>query len=161
LQVDGIAEHMSYTNIVAYADDMYLIYKADSWDGMSEIASQNTKKAMVWLKKSGMVLNLTKTKAAYFTTRELTNTPKIEIDVVQIVTESQINVLGMIFDYKMSWYLHIEKLLKEVNSRTQAIRHIQPHLTKAECMNAAHAYSSVSCIIVTVYGSLTFYQNCK
>ena len=35
-------------------------------------------------------------------------------------------VLGMIFDYKMSWDIHVEKLLKEANSRTQAIRHIQP-----------------------------------
>jgi hypothetical protein len=129
---------MSDTNIVAYADDMYFIYEADSWESVSEKASQNTKKAMEWLKKSGMVLNSSKTEAAYFTTRELSNPPKIEIDGVQLITKPQIKVLGMIFDYKMSWDLHIEKLLKEANSRTQAIRHIQPHLTKTECMNAAH-----------------------
>jgi hypothetical protein len=138
LLVDGIADHMSDTNIVAYADDMYFIYEADSWESVSEKASQNTKKAMEWLKKSGMVLNSSKTEAAYFTTRELSNPPKIEIDGVQLITKPQIKVLGMIFDYKMSWDLHIEKLLKEANSRTQAIRHIQPHLTKTECMNAAH-----------------------
>ena len=136
--MDGIADHMSDTNIVAYADDMYFIYEADSWESVSEKASQNTKKAMEWLKKSGMVLNSSKTEAAYFTTRELSNPPKIEIDGVQLTTKPQIKVLGMIFDYKMSWDLHIEKLLKEANSRTQAIRHIQPHLTKTECMNAAH-----------------------
>ena len=138
LLVDGIADHMSDTNIVAYADDMYFIYEADSWEGVSEMASQNTKKAMEWLKKSGMVLNSSKTEAAYFSARELTNPPKIEVDGVQIITKPQIKVLGMIFDYKMSWDIHIEKLLKEANSRTQAIRHIQPHLTKAECMNVAH-----------------------
>jgi len=76
--VDGIADYMSDTNIVAYADDIYFIYEADSCDGVSEIASQNTKKAKEWLKKSGMVLNSSKTEAAYFTTRELTNPPKIE-----------------------------------------------------------------------------------
>jgi len=138
LLVDGIADHMSDTNIVAYADDMYFIYEADSWESVSEKASQNTKKAMEWLKKSGMVLNSSKTEAAYFSTRELSNPPEIEIDGIQIVTNQQIKVLGMIFDYKMSWDLHVEKLLKEANSRTQAIRHIQPHLTKTECMNAAH-----------------------
>jgi len=138
LLVDGIAGHMSDTSIVAYADDMYFIYEADSWEGVSEIASQNTKKSMEWLKKSGMVLNSSKTEAAYFSARELTNPPKIEIDGIKIVTKSQIKVLGMIFDYKMSWDIHIEKLLKESNSRIQAVRHIQPHLTKAECMNVAH-----------------------
>ena len=138
LLVDGIAGHMSDTSIVAYADDMYFIYEADSWEGVSEIASQNTKKSMEWLKKSGMVLNSSKTEAAYFSARELTNPPRIEIDGIKIVTKPQIKVLGMIFDCKMSWDIHIEKLLKESNSRTQAIRHIQPHLTKAECMNVAH-----------------------
>ncbi len=138
LMVDGIADHMSDTNIVAYADDMYFVYQADSWEGVSEIASKNTKKAMEWLKKSGMVLNSSKTEAAYFSSRELTNPPKIEIDGVKIITKSQIKVLGMIFDHKMSWDIHIEKLLKEANSRTQAVRHIHPHLTKAECLNIAH-----------------------
>jgi hypothetical protein len=138
LLVDGITEHMSNTSIVAYADDMYFIYEADSWDSVSEMASQNTRKAMEWLKKSGMVLNSSKTEAAYFSTRELTNPPKIEVDGSQIITKPQIKVLGMIFDYKMSWDIHVEKLLKEANSRTQAIRHIQPHLTKLECMNVAH-----------------------
>ena len=48
-----------------------------------------------------------------------------------------IKVLGLIFDHKMSWGAHVEKLLKEANSRTQAVRHIHSHLTKAECLNVA------------------------
>jgi hypothetical protein len=47
---DGIADHMSDTNIVAYADHMYFIYKADSCEGVSDISSQNTKKVMECLK---------------------------------------------------------------------------------------------------------------
>jgi len=59
---------MSGVNMVAYADDMNL-----SWENVSDIASQYTKKATKWLKKSGMVLNSSKTEAAYFASRELTN----------------------------------------------------------------------------------------
>jgi len=66
------------------------------------MASQNTKKAMEWLKKSGMVLNSSKTEAAYFSTRELTNPPKMGVDGIQIITKLQIKVLGINFDYKMS-----------------------------------------------------------
>ena len=138
LLVDGIAEHMSDVNIVAYADDMYFIYEADSWEGASTMASQNTKRAMEWLRKSGMVLNSSKTEAAYFSLRELANPPEIEIDSALIKTKPLIKVLGLIFDHKMSWDGHVEKLLREANSRTQAIRHIHPHLTKAECLSVAH-----------------------
>jgi hypothetical protein len=117
LLVDGIADHMPDTSIVAYADDIiYFIYEANSWERVSEMASQNTKKAMECLKKSGMVLNSSKTEAAYFFTRELTNPPKIGVDGIQIITKLQIKIVGTIFDYKMSWDIHIEKLLKEANS---------------------------------------------
>jgi len=129
LLVDGIADHMTGVNLVAYADDMYFIYEADSWENVSAIASQNTKKAMEWLKKSGMVLNSSKTEAAYFSSKELSNPPEIKIDGNSIKTKPNIKVLGLIFDRKMSWDTHVEKLLKEANSRTQAIRHIQPHLS--------------------------------
>jgi len=102
------------------------------------MASQNTKRAMEWLRKSGMVLNSFKTEAAYFSLRELANLPEIEIDSALIKTKPLIKVLGIIFDHKMSWDGHVEKLLREANSRTQAIRHIHPHLTKAECLYVAH-----------------------
>jgi hypothetical protein len=77
LLVDGIAEHMSDVNMVAYADDMYFIYEADSWERVSAMASQNTEKAMEWLKKSGMVLNSSKQKLHTSPSRELANPPEI------------------------------------------------------------------------------------
>ena len=91
---------------------MYFIYEADSWENVSAIASQNTEKAMEWLKKSGMVLNSSKTEAAYFSSRELTNTPEIVIDGNPIKTKQSNKVLGLIFDHKMSWDTNVEKLIK-------------------------------------------------
>jgi hypothetical protein len=88
-----------------------------------------------------MVLNSSKPEAAYFSIRELTNPPKIGVDGIQIITKPQIKVLGMIFDYKMSWDIHVEKLLKEANSQMQAIWHIQLHLPKA-CMNVIKLFPS-------------------
>jgi len=138
LLVDGISEYMEDVSIVAYADDMYFIYEADTWDEAAAQASYNTKKAMEWLKRSGMVLNASKTEACYFATKELERPPKMEIDGVNIEIKKTLKVLGLTFDHKLSWDIHIEKLLKEVNSRTQAIRHIQQHLTRKECLNVAH-----------------------
>ena len=42
------------------------------------------------------------------------------------------------FDSKLQWHLHVENILKEVNSRTQAIRHINKHLSQTECLGIAH-----------------------
>jgi hypothetical protein len=49
-----------------------------------------------------------------------------------------INVLGLTFDHKLHWDVQVEKILKEANSRTQAIRHIHQHLSKNECLAVAH-----------------------
>jgi len=85
-----------------------------------------------------MVLNSSKTEAAYFSLRELANPPEIEIDSALIKTKPLIKVLGLFFDHKMAWDVHVEKLLREANSHTQEVRHIHPHLTKAKCLNVAH-----------------------
>ena len=117
---------------------MYFIFESSSWDEVTKIAAETTKKAIDWLKKSGMVINATKTEAAYFALQELTNPPTVNIDGNQIELKKTMNVLGLIFDHKLQWGAQVEKILREANSRTQAIRHIQQHLTRKECLAVAH-----------------------
>jgi hypothetical protein len=70
--VDGISEYLPDINIVAYADDMYFIFEANSWkEWLWQAKKQKT--AIDWLKKSGMVINASKTEAAYFLLQELSN----------------------------------------------------------------------------------------
>ena len=138
LLVDGIQEHMPDVNIIAYADDMYYVFESDCWDSVAKIASEKTKEAIEWLKKSGMVINASKTEAAYFAPKELLNPPEITIDGITILPKNHLKVLGIMFDSKLRWDLHVENILKEANSRTQAIRHISKHLSQSECLGIAH-----------------------
>jgi hypothetical protein len=77
-----------------------------------------------------MVINASKTEATYFSQRELSSPPSVNIDGIQIELKKTIGVLGLNFDYKLHWDVQVEKILKEANSRTQAIRHIHQHLSK-------------------------------
>ena len=138
LLVDGLSEHMSSVNIVAYADDMYFIYEGDTWEQVSATASEQTQKAMDWLRKTGMVLNASKTEACYFSMCTLSNPPKINISGELIECQKSIRVLGLLFDHKMSWETHIDKVLKEANSRTQAVKHFCKYLSKSENLSIAH-----------------------
>ncbi len=138
LLIDGICEYLSDVNVVAYADDMYFIFESDTWEDMTKIAAEETKKAIVWLQKSGMLINASKTEAAYFSQKELPNPPSVNIVGIQIELKKTINFLGLTFDHKFNWDVQVEKILKEANSRTQAIRHIHQHLSKNECLAVAH-----------------------
>ncbi len=42
----------------------------------------------------------------------------MNIDGIQIELKKTINVLGLTFDHKLHWDVQVEKILKEVNSRT-------------------------------------------
>jgi len=138
LLVDGISEYLPDVNIVAYADDMYFIFEANTWKEVVAIAAQQTNTAIDWLKKSGMVINASKTEAAYFSLQELSNPPMVNINGIQIELKKTLSVLGLTFDHKLHWGVHIEKTLKEANSRTQAIRHVREHISTSECLGVAH-----------------------
>jgi hypothetical protein len=101
--VDGISEYLPDVNIVAYADDMYFIFESSSLDEVTKIAAETTKKAIDWLKKSGMVINASKTEAAYFALQELANPPEVNIDGNQIKLKKSMNILGLTFDHALQW----------------------------------------------------------
>ncbi len=46
LLIDGISEYLSDVNEVAYADDMYFIFESDTWEEVTKIAAEETKKAI-------------------------------------------------------------------------------------------------------------------
>jgi hypothetical protein len=117
---------------------MYFIFESSSWDEGTKIAAETTKKAIDWRKKSGMVINASKTEAAYFALQELANPPEVNIDGNQTKLKKSMNILGLTFDHALQWGLQVENILKEASSRTQAIGHIHQHLTTNECLSVAH-----------------------
>ena len=143
---------MPDVNIVAYADDMYFIFEANTWKEVVAIAAQQTNTAIDWLKKSGMVINASKTEAAYFSLQELSNPPMVNINGIQIELKKTLSVLGLTFDHKLHWGVHIEKILKEANSRTQAIRHVREHISTSECLGWPMACFSANSITAAVSG---------
>ena len=69
-----------------------------------------------WLKGSGLKVNENKTEACIFYRKD---TPQVEISVnnVPIITKDHINVLGVIFDTKLTWSKH-SKANKKSKQRT-------------------------------------------
>ena len=85
-----------------------------------------------------MVINAGKTEAAYFALLELNNPPQLNIDGTPIKLKKVLNVLGVTFDYRLKWDIHVEKVLKDARCSVQALRHIHPHLSRSECLSVAH-----------------------
>ena len=138
LLVDSIINSIPEVNIVAYADDMYFVFESDTWENVARIASDQTNRAISWLKNSGMVINVSKTECVYFAPHELPSPPVITIDGIQIELKKVLKVLGLTFDHKLKWGPQIDNIIKDANRTTQAIRHLKNHVSKKECMAIAH-----------------------
>jgi hypothetical protein len=155
LLVNAIEEHVDYVDIVGYADDNYFIYQADTWEEAERKATTGTSKAINFLKRSGMIINESKTEAAYFCSKEITiNKPIVKVNDIEIEAKSKLNILGILFDHKMSFEYHIDRAVLKAKKCIFAIRQIAKFLTCKECINVAHGifYSNLyygSCVWLT------------
>ncbi len=55
-----------------------------------------------------MVINASKTEAAYFALQELANPPEVNIDGNQIKLKKSLNILCLTFDHALQWGPQVE-----------------------------------------------------
>jgi len=66
-----------------------------------------------------MVINASKTEAAYFALQELANPPEVNIDGNQIKLKKSINILGLTFDHALQWGSQVESFVSGACSTIQ------------------------------------------
>ena len=74
-----------------------------------------------WLKDSGLLVNEAKTEICLFHTRDQ---PLIKVKVLnaEITSKKSINVLGVIFDCKLNWSMHIANVITKSRKALYGLR---------------------------------------
>ena len=114
------------TDISNFADDNFAL----TWskNKQNAIKLMETKLSIVtkWLTGSGLKVNEQKTELCHFYRKD---TPPIEINVNNIIlkSKSEINVLGVLFDSKLTWANHLSKQINKCNKALHAIKLIQKY----------------------------------
>ena len=112
------------TQLSNFADDNFAL----TWhtNKQSAINEMELKLNLIvnWLKDSGLKVNETKTELCLFYRRD---TPPIEITISNEILKSltEMNVLGVIFDSKLTWSSHVSKQINKANQALHAIRLIK------------------------------------
>ena len=110
------------TELSNFADDNFAL----TWhtNKQSAINEMELKLNLIvnWLKDSGLKVNETKTELCLFYRRD---TPPIEITISNEILKSltEMNVLGVIFDSKLTWSSHVSKQINKANQALHAIRY--------------------------------------
>ena len=96
----------------------------------------NNAKIVDWLKKSGMLVNVSKTEACLFETKK--SELKI-VNIMNIAVTTNVKILGLTFSSDLSWYSHIVKITNTCKKDTHAIKLLSQYLDIDDLTKTVHA----------------------
>ena len=91
-------------------------------------------KIIMWMKMSGLKINISKTEICVFHRRNIVQI-EMELDGTMVMSKRTMNVLGITFDSNLKWKDHVEKAIKESNSSLYAIKMIRKYFNTDEIRN--------------------------
>ena len=136
------------TNLSNFADDNFAL----TWNKNKRetVTLMEAKLTLVidWLTDSGLKVNENKTEICLFYRKD---TPPVNILVNNIVIKSsnQMNVLGVTFDSRLTWSIHISNQINKANKALYAIKLIKKYFTQTEILT----------LITSNYFSILYYNS--
>ncbi len=115
LYVIIISPLFNIENLTCFADDKYALVENKEKSVVATHIQQKLKRVMDWLTKSGMKVNEAKTDLCLFYKHDTTPI-RISLNGQSVISNSKINVLGVIFDSKLQWYAQVALTLKKANT---------------------------------------------
>ena len=95
-----------------YADDNYLGEDNENVEELLLKLQAKTNRVTDWLQRSGLKVNLDKTELVLFHSNK-SKTGKMLVQGKEITSQTNIKVLGIIFDENMTWSHHINAAIKK------------------------------------------------
>lgn len=113
-------------DIVSFADDTAIIYKAPNWETLKSVAENDFKKIMKWFRSRLLTINIKKTHYVPFTSysKYLPSYSSLEISPQMNITCVQnIKYLGVYIDCHLKWETHINFIIKKVRCILYKFKH--------------------------------------
>ena len=127
--------------IIIYADDTTLFATLCQNDLSNspqiDLINRNLSLIYNWLALNKLSLNIAKTKAMIFHTkqRQILNYPDLYIDNSKIEFVKEFNFLGLLFDCNMSWKFHIIMISKKISKTIGILSKLKQYLPKEALLN--------------------------
>ena len=134
-----IAPALGLSNVVAYADDTYIIISGPTKDRVAMDIGTALTEISTWFKNSGLKVNEDKTEITIFYKNNC-HPEEVLINGMTIKTKETIKVLGITMDTTLTWHEHVNKTVNNVESKIYAIRVIQRYFKNDELLLLLKTY---------------------
>ena len=134
--------------LLAFADDTFIPKFNTSLPNLIESMEKTIEAITKWLKKSGLIVNEAKTELCLFHRNDVAPIT-IRINNCNVKSKKVINVLGVLFDSKLSWAPQVELSISKANRALNAIKIIRKFFNSKELIQ----------ILTSNFYSILFYNS--
>jgi len=118
-----------------FADDNYLIEASKDLYSVKNKLELTANRVYNWLKRSGMSTNLQKTELIIFNPKKSFELTKLSLSNQEISNKKNMKVLGIIFDYKLTWTDHIQMAKGKTKRACFGLKRLSTFLDPIDLLN--------------------------
>jgi hypothetical protein len=115
--------------VIWYADDSYVLLVGNDIEELKERASTTMKKHVEWFTTIGMVVNVDKTEAVIFS-KSYVSPILLTVNGESFSTRDTMKVLGVTFDSKLKWDVHVNNVVKSAKSNIHGLCILRRNLSE-------------------------------
>ena len=119
------------SKLTNYADDNFVVRWHSQIQPLISLIEHDLGVMVNWLRGSGLKVNESKTEICLFHKHDV-RTAEVTLNNCRIKTQNKMNVLGVLFDTKLTWASQINQTISKAKVALHAIRLIKPHFEATE-----------------------------
>ncbi|XP_072384390.1 uncharacterized protein [Diabrotica undecimpunctata] len=115
-----------------YADDLLIYCSGASISSTSNLIQNAVNNVYSWSTQHGIKLSSLKSRILRFTKKQSVQNPEIYLNDVPLTTVNNHKILGLIFDQKLNWKIHLKKLKDNCAGKLNILKTLAHHQWGAE-----------------------------
>ena len=134
--------------LFAFADDKFVPKVGVNKEALVKDMEVSLSAIRIWIKQSGLKINENKTEICLFS-RQSSDQVTVKIGPDEVVSKDNINVLGVLFDAKLEWSLHIKNAIEKSAKALNALSLIRRYFNSNELLQ----------LVTSNYFSILYYNS--
>lgn len=138
-----------------FADDLYILCRSNNLNIVQFLLQNSANNITNWLNETGFNISIQKSQSIIFTKKRNQKKLQIKIGHNDIPSHNKIKILGIIFDSKLNWILHLKHLKNSITKKLNIIKIISHTTWGGESSTLLKIYRALISSR-TDYGSIIF-----
>ena len=142
IYINDITDIFTKSKTILFADDMTLYLIGRSPEQLITTANQELQQLHQWCVCNRLTINTDKTYYMFFTNKKTYYLPELELNNCKIAKTNHLKFLGVTFDDKMTFKLHINNLTLKISRHIALLYQIKDLMPSyvLKCIYYAHIY---------------------